>query len=336
MKQLELLSLALVVSGSRAAYVPGAVCTGVDTFTTPASQMLIGRHLRVLDFEWPGFAMKKASAPHGWVGLDFDLLDLLQARLNFTYEVHEMISLEGETWEDMALRLAPQADLVLSYWSRTPRHLESLAFLAPHVDYAPVLVVKKDIVKEPSFWERFFQFARPFHPTIWALLMSMLCVSGGVDYLLEREQGGSLGASVYEYFAGTLWGGFQEPRSRLSAVYQIMLAFVLLITSESCGARPPNSTSQRGRTCVLWELTARVVFESQNCGSLRVHRQLGRLHDDETDPNAWRLLHRRPRCPAWPRVHPHRRPDAEYVRERAAARSALPQGRLLGHRYRAA
>lgn len=59
--------------------------------------------------------MKSASAPSGWEGLDIDLLDVIAARLNFSYELHEMVPLTDETWGAMLLRLTPQADLVLSY-----------------------------------------------------------------------------------------------------------------------------------------------------------------------------------------------------------------------------
>ena len=34
----------------------------------------------------------------------------------------------------------------------------------------------------------------------------------------------------YEYAAGTLWGGFDYPRSNASAVYQLTLGFLLLVT----------------------------------------------------------------------------------------------------------
>ena len=50
----------------------------------------------MLDYAWPGFAAKDASAPKGWVGLDIDLIDAVSLKLGFTYEVHEMVQLQGE------------------------------------------------------------------------------------------------------------------------------------------------------------------------------------------------------------------------------------------------
>jgi hypothetical protein len=40
--------------------------------------------------------------------------------------------------------------------------------------------------------------------------------------------------SVYEYTAGTLWGGFEQPLTRRSAIYQVVLAFVVVIINASC------------------------------------------------------------------------------------------------------
>jgi hypothetical protein len=37
-----------------------------------------------------------------------------------------------------------------------------------------------------------------------------------------------------EYCAGVLWGGFERPLSRNSAVYQIVLGFILLVVNASC------------------------------------------------------------------------------------------------------
>ena len=39
--------------------------------------------------------------------------------------------------------------------------------------------------------------------------------------------------SLYEYAAGFLWGGFQDPLSKTSAIYQIMLGFIMLVIISS-------------------------------------------------------------------------------------------------------
>ena len=57
----------------------------------------------------------------------------------------------------------------------------------------------------------------------------MVLLSGVVDWLLERGHGGSLTGSIYEYAGGVLWGGFQDPFTQLSAVYQTVLGFIILI-----------------------------------------------------------------------------------------------------------
>ena len=59
--------------------------------------------------------------------------------------------------------------------------------------------------------------------------------SGIVDYFLEREfnANAKLTDSLYEYCAGALWGGFCVPRTRMSAVYQIIIAFILMVVTAS-------------------------------------------------------------------------------------------------------
>ena len=54
--------------------------------------------------------------------------------------------------------------------------------------------------------------------------MCVAMCSGVVDYVLECGTGPGVrvGASIYEYIAGMLWGGFAYPRSRTSAVYQVI------------------------------------------------------------------------------------------------------------------
>ena len=211
-----------------ATYVPGSICSGVDV-TGPAANMLKGKHLKVFTYEWPGFAKKDSSAPYGWVGLDVDLIVEIAKRMGFTIEMHEMVQQSGETWDAMLQRLTNQGDLVLSYWGRTQDKMNTLTMLQAHIDYSPVLVVLQNPPKKVSLGEKILQFTRPFDWKCWIALIAIIVSSGVVDYLLEREEGGSIGSSIYEYTAGTLWGGFQDPRSTLSAFYQVMLAFILLL-----------------------------------------------------------------------------------------------------------
>jgi len=57
----------------------------------------------------------------------------------------------------------------------------------------------------------------------------MIFASGLVDYALEFGYGGSLPSSIHEYFGGVLFGGFQDPHTRLSAFFQICCALIVLI-----------------------------------------------------------------------------------------------------------
>ena len=261
---LAMLSFAVAAAAQPPA--TGAICNGVDT-SGRAETLLQGKHLYVYDYEWPGFAAKDASAPYGWVGFDIDLLSAIAAILDFTFEVHEMVSLEGESWDEMLHRLTPQGDLILSYWGRTPEKLSTLTMLAGHIDYSPILAIRKNAPEEVALLDKITSFLRPFDWGCWVALIAMIVGSGVVDYLLEREEGGTLGSSICkrtrahahlhtrictrasahahlhtrictvlrtraltvrwlpartdEYFSGTLWGGFQDPRSKLSAFYQV-------------------------------------------------------------------------------------------------------------------
>ena len=91
------------------------VCDAAAVETQPAESLLRGHHLTTLDYAWPLFATKNASAPSGWSGLDIEILDKLSSRLGFTYDVKEMTTLSGESWGAMLERMTLEADLVLSY-----------------------------------------------------------------------------------------------------------------------------------------------------------------------------------------------------------------------------
>ena len=42
-----------------------------------------------------------------------------------------------------------------------------------------------------------------------------------------------LTTSLYEYCAGFMWGGFEYPQSKTSAVFQILLGFIVLVLVSS-------------------------------------------------------------------------------------------------------
>ena len=92
--------LFLMFSLANAAFVPGAVCDGVDVHGSSIS-MLAGKHLRINELEWAPFAFKDAASPHGWSGFDIDLLRKISGQLGFTFEVHEASKLPSESrWTD--------------------------------------------------------------------------------------------------------------------------------------------------------------------------------------------------------------------------------------------
>ena len=203
-------------------FTPGAVCDGVDA-NGLANQLLRGKHLRVLELEWFPFAVKDTTSPYGWTGFDIDLLTRVSIMLNFTFEVHESgVRAEDETWTDVLVRTVNDGDMWASWWNQAPDRIQRMSMIIPHIDTSPILArplhvgggKKIDFATATSFFT-------PFSLNLWAAIIGLVLVSGLVDYLLEREHGGTITASVYEYCGGVLWGGFQDPHTKLSAVYQV-------------------------------------------------------------------------------------------------------------------
>ena len=124
-----------------------------------------------------------------------------------------------------------------------------------HVDASPVLVAPPAVVPETTLWQTMFTFFLPFSPDLWGLALVMIVLSGLIDYFLEFGHGGTLPSSIHEYFGGVLWGGFQDPHTRLSAVFQVVNALISAIRPactaidrlrrdhtrlDSCSASPPH------------------------------------------------------------------------------------------------
>ena len=207
----------------------GQVCAGATTDTN-AFELLRGRHLVIDEIEWEPLAMVDPTQPLGWSGLDIDLLLRLAGILGFTYEIQDMGVLEGnESYTDLIFRRASSADLIMSYWVNTAARLGTVTPLIGHIDYSGVLTSHPRAPDSVSFPERFTTFFRPFEPSLWAALILLVMCTGFTDWILERQAGGTLADSIYEAFAGALWGGFEYPRSRASAIFQIMLGFIMLI-----------------------------------------------------------------------------------------------------------
>jgi hypothetical protein len=200
-------------------------CAGKN-LAGPSETLLRGAHLRVMEMVWPPYAEKDPSSPSGWRGFDIDLLDAVAAQLGFTYTISEAPALlSGETYTDLLLRTVTETDLWLSWWLRSQERMNSTAMLAGHVDASPVLVSPPP--KKQNSAPRFDAFFAPFSYPLWACIGLMIVASGFVDYALEYGYGGSLPSSIHEYFSGVLFGGFQDPHTRLSAFFQICCALIV-------------------------------------------------------------------------------------------------------------
>ena len=205
-----------------------------------ASDLLRQRRLRIFDVEWPPFASRDTNvhAPSGtgWVGFDIDLLDALSHLLGFEYDIVDMgYPPENITWTEWALSLKNDADLTASFWVQQARRRDHAVMLNGHLDVSMVLVARRAHVETGFTAESLFSWSRPFSAAVWACLVPLVILSGFVDWLLERDAipDHRVTWSLYEYCSGMLWGGFQHPLSKASAVYQIIVGFIFLMVTAS-------------------------------------------------------------------------------------------------------
>ena len=244
-----LLKLATLLAGlatvSATAGNPRGVCReGYEK--EPADTWLQGLNLTFGEVSWAPYGIKNESAPLGWSGFDIDLADMVAEILGFTYKV---VNLEKqsfcttakcfvgdeeetvETWDDVIARGVNETDLILSWWSQKAERRRWFGMLMGHVDDSAMMVARTSLVGD--FWStvqaKAASFLKPFTNELWGAFIGMIVIGALSDYLLERGQGGSIASSLYESAAGALFGGFQSPRTRVSAVYQILLSFCTLV-----------------------------------------------------------------------------------------------------------
>jgi hypothetical protein len=221
-------------------FVAGAVCDGVDV-STPAVDMLRGKHLIIQDMEWMPYAAPNPGGRHfsGWKGLNIELFDHFATVLGYTYNMSNMgYAQEGESWTEQVYRAVDDADLTGSYWVEDDERLNKASFIRGTYDLTPVLVARMlgaGETKWETWYKSFYNFLDPFDKTLWFMILGFIIFSGVVDWLVERKsvKEARVSSSIYEYFAGLLWGGFEYPLSKMSAVYQVMGGFIVLVLISS-------------------------------------------------------------------------------------------------------
>ena len=248
----QLRFLVLATSLCHSVYAPwseGAVCKATTTTIPaeagdrPASRLLQGKHLVVNEVNWPPYAEPNASDPHGWTGMDIDILDAASAMLNFTYEIREMPNpAAGQSWSELLDVDISNADLTASYWSHYAHRYDTMHTVEGHVDLSSVLIADRGSMPATDP----LSFMLPFTYPLWGVILSVVFLSGLVDYLMERQidpETATLPSSLGEYMAGILWGGFCTPLSRMSALYQIMVGFLFVVIMSSCAPRHHRRTA---------------------------------------------------------------------------------------------
>jgi hypothetical protein len=234
-------ALGVRAAGTNSTFVPGAVCADV-TPTTLASDILRGKHLVVNDLDWAPFS---EPLPDGsWRGIDMDILSRLGAMLNFTYEFRlhskSTVSPPASSWTDLLKRDARNADLTAGYWTHTGERFDHVLMLKGHLDLSAVLISRKEVADEEyeneaalqRLGRSFFSFLKPFQAGLWIAVIFLIFFSSAVDFVIERmrmPEEARFSSSCFEFSAGSLWGGFADPLSRTSAVYQVLIGGIFLI-----------------------------------------------------------------------------------------------------------
>ena len=201
-------------------FVAGAVCDGVDV-STPAVDMLRGKHLIIQDMEWMPYAAPNPGGRHwsGWKGLNIELFDHFATVLGYTYNMSNMgYAQEGESWTQQVYRAIDDADLTGSYWVEDDERLNKASFIRGTYDLTPVLVARMlgaGETKWETWYKSFYNFLDPFDKTLWFMILGFIIFSGVVDWLVERKSVNEarVTSSIYEYFAGLCGDARLEPSS---------------------------------------------------------------------------------------------------------------------------
>ena len=81
----------------------------------------------------------------------------------------------------------------------------------------------------------------------------------------EARQVDTRHASIYEYWAGFLWGGFEYPLSKSSAVYQVVLGATMLVVISTYTANLAVSSRSRPADTLGGVLDEAMIAESTIC-----------------------------------------------------------------------
>jgi len=226
------LLIMLTATARAATFEAGSICAGINA-STPADQMLAGKHLRLLNMEWaPWFSATAAGT--GYEGYDVDMLDAISQSLGFTLEWVDIgYPADGVTWDEHLAAWLYQGDLIGGWWNPSQARLygSDYIFLKGHVDVSPTLVTKMQQAQQQSLANSMSSFMKPFSNALWIMLIGLVLISGLVDFSIERlkTKETRLTTSLYEYAAGFLWGGWEYPLSKTSAIYQVILGFIVLV-----------------------------------------------------------------------------------------------------------
>ena len=217
------------------------VCEGVDLKGTSPRHYLSGKHLVLGNSHYPPFAEKAVDSDGHvtWTGWDFYVLPYIADLLNFTYEVvdvEDVRCVNGTMYDEEWLRYVLQhTDMMLQWWAPTSGVTEFAVVSFGYVDISPTLIsYQPRSTSSETFFQRLKRapdsFLDPLSYGVWGVILLIILLSALVDYTLERTHPeSSLLGSLYESCAGALWGGFEQPKTRISAIYQVMLSFIILV-----------------------------------------------------------------------------------------------------------
>ena len=182
-----------------------------ESFTMPRDRANISAvHLRIGIIESVPFTMMEYSQNKSqFIGYVPDLIDLLQKRMKFSYEI--VLVPTNRSYAGMVKRVANgEYDLIVGDVTVTSARRELVAFSTSIFDNSLRLIIRKPTPDQVEL----FSFLKPFSLTLWVMILSALLITSLLIFLVERHENKalrdrstvSIGAMSVWYSLGNIMG----------------------------------------------------------------------------------------------------------------------------------
>ena len=204
-----------------------------ESFTVPRDRANIsGVHLRIGIIESVPFTMMECTQNKSqFIGYVPDLIDLLQKRMKFSYELVSVSTNQGYT--GMVKRVADgEYDIIVGDVTVTSARRELAAFSTSIFDNSLRLIIRKPTPDQVEL----FSFLKPFSLTLWVMILSALLITSLLIFLVERHENEalrdrstvSMGAMSIWYSLGNIMGHGADFRVATAAGRLLTMALYVL------------------------------------------------------------------------------------------------------------